>query len=212
MPGAESILHGAESILHAAVGVEAALAEVAERLGRVTLQVVAGGRSAGAGVIWLRSGAVITNAHVAAGPRAEVVLPDGRALPALVTARDPRRDLALLAVTTEDLEPALRVDARGLRAGELVVALGHPLGVAYAAALGVVHRAPTGARGPAGWLHADILLAPGNSGGPLADTQGRVVGINAMIVGGLGIAVPTHVVEAFVREVEAARRGGARAA
>jgi serine protease Do len=205
MPAAESILRGA-------LGVETALAEVAERLGRVTVHVRAGHRSAGAGVVWLRGGIVITNAHVAAGPRAEVVLPDGRALTAVVTARDPRRDLAVLAVTTEDLEPALRADARGLRAGELVVALGHPLGVAYAAALGVVHRAPTGASGPAGWLHADILLAPGNSGGPLADTQGRVVGINAMIVGGLGIGVPTHVVEAFVREAEAARRGGARAA
>ena len=203
---------GAESILRGALGVETALAEVAERLGRVTVQVWAGNRSAGAGVVWLRGGIVITNAHVAAGPRAEVVLPDGRALAAVVTARDPRRDLAVLAVTTESLEPALRADARGLRAGELVVALGHPLGVVYAAALGVVHRAPTGARGPAGWLHADILLAPGISGGPLADTQGRVVGINAMIVGGLGIAVPTHVVEAFVREAEAARRGGARAA
>jgi serine protease Do len=203
---------GAESILRGALGVEAALAEVAERLGRVTVQVRAGGRSAGAGVIWLRSGVVITNAHVASGPRAEVVLPSGRALTAVVAARDPRRDLAALAVTADDLEPALRADARGLRAGELVVALGHPLGVAYAAALGVVHRTPTSARGPSGWLHADIRLAPGNSGGPLADTQGRVVGINAMIVGGLGIAVPTHVVEAFVRDVEAARRGGARAA
>ena len=205
MPGAESILHGA-------LGVETALAEVAERLGRVTVQVRAGGRSAGAGVAWLRSGIVITNAHVASAPRAEVVLPNGRALTAVVAARDPRRDLAALAVTADDLEPALRADARGLRAGELVVALGHPLGVAYAAALGVVHRSPASARGPAGWLHADILLAPGNSGGPLADTQGRVVGINAMIVGGLGIAVPTHIVEAFVRDVEAARRGGARAA
>ena len=204
---------GAESILRGALGVETALAEVAERLGRVTVHVRAGGRSAGAGVVWLRSGVVITNAHVASGPRAEVVLPDGRALTAVVSARDPRRDLAVLTMTTtDDLEPALRVDARGLRAGELVVARGHPLGVAYAAARGVVHRAPTGARGPAGWLHADILRAPGNSGGPLADAQGRVVGINAMIVGGLGIAVPTHVVEAFVREVEAARRGGARAA
>ena len=205
MPGAESVLRGA-------LGVESALAKVAERLGRVTVHVRAGSRSAGAGVVWLRSGVVITNAHVAAGPRAEVVLSDGRVFTAVVTARDPRRDLAALAVTTGDLEPALRADARGLRAGELVVALGHPLGVAYAAALGVVHRAPTGARGSAGWLHADIQLAPGNSGGPLADTHGRVVGINAMIVGGLGIAVPTHVVEAFVREVEAARRGGARAA
>ena len=205
MPGAESILRGA-------LGVETALAEVAKRLGRVTVQVRADGRSAGAGVVWLRSGTVITNAHVASGRRAEVVLPDGRAVTAVVAGRDPRRDLAALAVTGDDLEPALRADARGLRAGELLVALGHPLGVAYAAALGVVHRAPTGARGPSGWLHADIMLAPGNSGGPLADTQGRVVGINAMIVGGLGIAVPTHVVEAFVRDVEAAGRGGVRAA
>ena len=205
MPGAESILRGA-------LGVETALAEVAKRLGRVTVQVRADGRSAGAGVVWLRSGTVITNAHVASGRRAEVVLPDGRAVTAVVAGRDPRRDLAALAMATDDLETALRADARGLRAGELVVALGHPLGVAYAAALGVVHRAPTGARGPSGWLHADIMLAPGNSGGPLADTQGRVVGINAMIVGGLGIAVPTHVVEAFLRDVEAAGRGGVRAA
>ena len=141
---------GAESILRGALGVETALAEVAERLGRVTVHVRAGGRSAGAGVVWLRSGVVITNAHVASGPRAEVVLPDGRTLTAVVTARDPRRDLAVLTMTTDDLEPALRADARGLRAGELVVALGHPLGVAYAAALGVVHRTPTGASGHAG--------------------------------------------------------------
>ena len=202
MPGAESLLMGAE----------AALADVAGRLARVTVQVHSGGRGAGAGVIWRRSGLVVTNAHVATGARAEVVLPDGRALPARVLARDPRRDAALLTVPAGDLEPALRADARGLRAGELVVALGHPLGVAYATALGVVHRTPTGAAGPAGWLHADIRLAPGNSGGPLADAWGRVVGINAMIVGGLGIAVPTHVVEAFVAAVEASRGRGARAA
>ena len=91
------------------------------------------------------------------------------------------------------------------------MALGHPLGIAYAAALGVVHRAPSNATGPAGWLHADIGLAPGNSGGPLADASARVVGVNAMIVGGLGIAVPSHVVETFVREIDG-RRGRARAA
>jgi serine protease Do len=193
-------------------GVEAALGEIAERLREVTVQVRAGGRSAGAGVVWLRSGLVVTNAHVAAGPTAEVVLPDGRALPARLVARDPRHDLAALTVTAGELPAALRVDARGLRAGELLIALGHPLGVAYAAALGVVHRAPSGAPGPRGWLHADIRLAPGNSGGPLADTSGRVVGINAMIVGGLGIAVPTHLVERFVHEIETGGSGGARAA
>jgi serine protease Do len=205
VPGVESLLRGAPQL-------DAALGEIAERLRRVTVQVHAGGRGVGAGVIWLRSGLVVTNAHVAAGARAEVVLPDGRALPARLAARDPRRDLAALTVAADDLPSALRLDARGLRAGELVVALGHPLGVAYAAALGVVHRAPSGARGPGGWLHADIRLAPGNSGGPLADISGRVVGINAMIVGGLGIAVPTHVVERFVHEIETGGRGGARAA
>ena len=206
----------AESLLRSVPALERALGEVADRLGQVTVQVRAGGRCAGAGVVWQRSGLILTNAHVAAGPRAEVVLPDGRGLPARVIARDPRRDLAALTIAGGDLDVALRADARGLRAGELVVALGHPLGVVYAASLGVVHRAPTAAPGPGGWLHADIRLAPGNSGGPLADASGRVVGINAMIVGGLGIAVPTHVVEGFVQEVERDARGsgggGARAA
>ncbi len=210
MPAADALFQGGHGA--ASAGVEGALAEVAERLARVTVQVRSGGRSAGAGVVWLRSGVVITNAHVATGAGAEVELPDGRVLAARVLARDPRRDLALLALPAEDLEPALHADARGLRPGELVVALGHPLGVSYAAALGVVHRAPTEAMGPAGWLHADIRLAPGNSGGPLADTAGRVVGINAMIVGGLGIAVPSHLVEGFVRAVQVGRLGKARAA
>ena len=195
----------------AAEPLQAALAEVAAELGRVTVQVWSGGRSAGAGVVWRRGGLVVTNAHVATSPRSEVVLPEGRSVQARLIARDPRRDLALLSTPADDLEPALHADARGLRPGELVVALGHPLGIAYAAALGVVHRAPSNAAGPAGWLHADIRLAPGNSGGPLADASARVVGVNAMSVGGLGIAVPSHLVERFVREIDG-RRGRARAA
>ncbi len=207
MPAAESILRGVPAF-------DEALGKLAERIGRVTVHVRNGRRSAGAGVVWLRSGVIVTNAHVAAGSRTEVVLPDGRALTARVTARDPRRDLAVLSIGGGELDAALRADARGLRAGELVVAVGHPLGVSYAASLGVVHRVPGAAHGPAGWLHADIRLAPGNSGGPLADSSGRVVGINAMIVGGLGIAVPTHVVERFVHEVEreAGGAGDVRAA
>jgi serine protease Do len=202
----------AESLLRGVPGIEAELATVAELLRQVTVHVHAGGRSAGAGVVWLRSGLIVTNAHVAAGPRAEVVLPDGRTLAARLVARDPSRDLAALAVDGGTLQAAVRADARGLRAGEMVLALGHPLGVPYAAALGVVHRVPSGAEGPGGWLHSDIRLAPGNSGGPLADTAGRVVGINAMIAGGLGIAVPTHLVERFVHGMVASGRGGARAA
>jgi serine protease Do len=205
---------GADGLLTAVPALERAVGELAAQLGRVTVQVRAGGRSAGAGVVWRRDGLIVTNAHVAAGPAATVVLPDERELRARLLARDRRRDLAVLRVTASPLESALHADARGLRPGELVVAVGHPFGVAYAVALGIVHRTPSGRRGPAGWVHADIRLAPGNSGGPLADASGRVVGINAMIVNGLGIAVPTHVIEGFVSEVTAARDpgGGARAA
>lgn len=192
-------------------GLTAALGDLAERLRRVTVQVRAGARSTGAGIVWLRQGLIVTNAHVATDPNLEVVLPDDRAVRAQLVARDPERDLAALELSPGDHEPAIRADARGLRAGELVVAVGHPLGVTYAAALGLVHRPPTGGRGPGGWLQADIRLAPGNSGGPLADAGGRVVGINAMIVGGLGFAVPTHVVESFLNRI--GRAGGrARAA
>jgi serine protease Do len=203
-------VRGAEA-LELVPGLTAALGDLAERLGRVTVQVRAGARSAGAGVVWLRHGLVVTNAHVATAGSVEIVLPGDRAVRARLLARDPERDLAALELPPGDHEPAVRADARGLRAGELVVALGHPLGVAYAAALGLVHRAPTGGRGPSAWLQADIRLAPGNSGGPLADAGGRVVGINAMIVGGLGFAVPTHVVERFLHEIGRAGRG-ARAA
>jgi serine protease Do len=187
------------------------LAEVAERLRRVTVQVRAGPRGLGAGVVWLRHGLVVTNAHVAAVAPLEIVLPDGRSVPGRLVARDERRDLA--AVGLPDSEPiaAQRVDARGLRPGEILVALGHPLGVANAVSLGIVHRVPNGAAGPAGWLQADIRLAPGNSGGPVADARGRVAGLNTMVLGGLGVAVPSHVVEEFVHEI-AGRRGGARAA
>jgi serine protease Do len=182
-------------------GLTAALGDLAERLRRVTVQVRVGARSTGAGVVWLRHGLIVTNAHVATGENLEVVLPDDRGVRARLLARDPGRDLAALELPSGDHEAAARTDARGLRAGELVVALGHPLGVAYAAALGLVHRPPTGGRGPAAWLQADIRLAPGNSGGPLADAAGRVVGVNAMIVGGLGFAVPTHVVESFLNRM-----------
>jgi serine protease Do len=197
-------VNGAEVWSAAGSSLELELAEVAERLRRITVQVRSGGRSAGSGVVWRRDGLIVTNAHVATASRAEVVLPDGRVLDGVVTARDRRHDLAALQLAGDRLEPAVRVDARTLRAGELVIALGHPLGVANAAALGVVHRAPGGSRGASRWVQADIRLAPGNSGGPLGDRAGRVVGLNAMIVGGLGYAVPTHLIERFVAG-EAAR-------
>ena len=173
----------------------AAAAGLAARLGRVTVEVRARGRggAVGAGVVWHPDGLSLTNAHVAAGD-VTVVLADGGARRARLVARDVQRDLAALVVDATDL-PAARIgDSGALRVGELVLAVGNPLGLVRALSAGLVH-----AVGPRA-IHADLRLAPGNSGGPLADAQGHVVGLNAMIVGGLAVAVPSRTARQFVRE------------
>jgi serine protease Do len=153
----------------------------------------------GSGIVWATDGTIVTNAHVATNDAATVTLADGRTTSAHVVARDRRRGLAVLrADAPESLGswrwPAIEVgEPATMRPGALVLALGHPLGVEHALAMGVVHAAPDGKRSP--YLVADIRLAPGNSGGPLADARGRVVGVNSMIVGGLGLAVSTDAVK-----------------
>jgi serine protease Do len=103
-----------------------------------------------------------------------------------------------------DLVAAAVGDAGALRPGHLVVAHGHPLGHAHSLAVGVVHAVDgtpfgrTGARPRGAVIAADIRLAPGNSGGPLANAAGEVVGVNSMIAGGLGIAIPTTTVARFL--------------
>src|SRR6266571_1102113 len=181
------------------------LAAVAARLRRSTVLVRGRGRGAGSGVIWSSRGPIVTNAHVARGPRSSVGLSDGRSLDAVVTARDPYRDLAALAVDAQDLPAADVADSDGLRVGDLVLAVGNPLGMIGALATGIVHATgatgATGARnGPGGqrWIQVDVRLAPGNSGGPLADARGRVIGINTMVAGGLALAVPSNTVTEFL--------------
>ena len=176
----------------------AAAAAMAAELARVTVEVRgrgrgAGGAAVGAGVIWHPDGLILTNAHVAHGD-VTVVLADGRPRSARLVARDPRRDLAALVVDATGLPAAPIGDSAALRVGELVLAVGNPLGLVRALSAGLVH-----AVGPRA-IHADLRLAPGNSGGPLADARGRVVGLNAMIVGGLAVAVPSREAQRFVRE------------
>jgi len=178
------------------------LAAVAARLRRSTVLVRGRGRGAGSGVIWSSRGPIVTNAHVAQGPRSSVGLSDGRSLEAVVTARDPYRDLVALAVDAQDLPAADAADSDGLRVGDLVLAVGNPLGMIGALATGIIHTTgAAGARnGPGGqhWIQADVRLAPGNSGGPLADARGRVIGINTMVAGGLALAVPSNAVTEFL--------------
>jgi serine protease Do len=177
-----------------------AFGDIAERLRRSTVEVwLRGAHAGGSGVIASTDGRIVTNAHVARGD-AWVRLWDGREFPAKLVARDPRRDLAALEVKASGLPAATFGDSSALRVGELVMAIGNPLGFIGALTTGVVHAlGRLGGFGGQSWVLADVRLAPGNSGGPLADAYGRVIGINTMIVNGLGAAVPGNAVTAFLR-------------
>jgi serine protease Do len=177
----------------------AGLGEVAERVRRYTVLVQPGGHGSGSGVIWNSEGTIITNAHVARGSRAEVTLWDGREITAEVTVRDSRRDLAALRVSTTDLLAAITADSSRLRPGAVAIAVGNPLGFLGAMTMGVIHAvAPMRGLGSRSWIQADVRLAPGNSGGPLADVQGRVIGINTMVAGRLALAIPSNEVGQFL--------------
>ncbi len=177
--------------------------EIAERLRRSTVQVsVERSRpGSGSGIIWTADGVIITNAHVARADRARVELWDGREFEAESTARDARRDLAALRVPELDLPAAIAGDSSSLRPGELVLAVGNPLGFIGALTTGVVHAlGPMRGVGRQPWVQAAVRLAPGNSGGPLANARGQVIGVNTMIAGGgLALAVPSNAVADFLR-------------
>jgi serine protease Do len=177
--------------------------EVAERLRRATVHVECGGRggSGGSGVIRSAGGLILTNAHVVRSDKPSVLLWDGRRIAASLAARDSERDLAVLRIGADDLPAAEFRDTSALRPGELVLAVGNPLGFTGAVSTGVVHSVgPVQGMGRQDWIRASVRLAPGNSGGPLADAQGRVIGINTAIVHGLGLAVPSDAIRAFLRQ------------
>lgn len=192
-----------------AARLDEAFAAVGEKLRRSTVQVFNGRRGAGSGVVWRADGWIVTNAHVVRGNSARIRLEDGRTLEAEVIARAEERDLAALFVSASDL-PAAEIGAStAVRVGEIVLAAGSPFGVRGAVSAGVLHAVGSVPRvGKQPWLQADLELAPGNSGGPLADASGRVIGINSMIAMGLGLAIPSHDVEQFLRRAMR-RRGSA---
>jgi serine protease Do len=164
-------------------------------------------RGAGAGLIWRPDGLVVTNAHVAGRGPLEVALSDGRRIPGRVVAGSEELDLALVELPARGL-PAVRVaGGRQAQVGELVFALGYPLGDPEAVSSGIVSgllRFVERGR-PRELIRTDALLLPGNSGGPLVNASAEVVGINTMVAfGGQGLVIPAWVVEEFV----AGQRGG----
>jgi len=164
------------------------------------VEVTSRGRGVGAGIIWDSSGRIMTNYHVVEGTggRPHVVLSDGRRLETRAGPANPALDLAVLEVDADSL-PALPIgDSTKLRIGELVFALGHPWGQKGVVTAGVVsglgHVTGLRSKRTADYIRSDVSLAPGNSGGPLLNASGQVVGINSMIFGGdLSVAVPAHV-------------------
>jgi serine protease Do len=184
-------------------GIDGCLSTLADRLRAITVPVHGEPAGVGSGVLWSRDGLIVTNAHVVRG-RVNVRLPGGRVVMARLLARDPEHDLAALAIDAHGLAAAEIGDSDRLRVGELVVAVGNPLGLAGAVTAGLIHA--IGPRRPAGpsLIQADLRLAPGNSGGPLADARGRVIGINAMIAGGLALAVPESFVARFLGSLRSA--------
>jgi len=173
--------------------------EIAEQLRRSTVLVQPGGRGSGSGVIWSSGGTIITNAHVTRGSQANVQLWDGREVNATVVSRDLRRDLAELRVDAPNLMAAVAADSSQVRPGELAIAIGNPLGFLGALTTGVVHAVgPLRGLGSQNWVQADVRLAPGNSGGPLANAAGHVIGINTMVAGRLALAIPSNAVSSFL--------------
>jgi S1-C subfamily serine protease len=169
----------------------------------------------GSGVVITPDGFIVTSAHVLAGTdRGSASFVDGREFDIQIVGMDPLSDLAVVRAAASQLTPATLGDASKLRVGQLVVAVGNPLGFAGSVTAGVVSalgrslptRAGSVTRVVENVIQTDAALHPGNSGGALADASARVVGINTAVVGpgigqGLGLAVP---INAITRQIVAA--------
>src|SRR5262245_47834431 len=172
-----------------------------------SLVIVRGHRfGAGAGIVWSENGLILTNNHVVGRRTPVVILQDDREYESRLLARAPDSDLALLSIEATNLNP-LKPAAAPPRVGEIVFAFGHPWGQRNAVTRGIV-SALVSAQNKRGdkfrIVRSDVPLAPGNSGGPLVNARGEVVGINAMIVGGdQSVSIAVSVINDFVNKAAA---------
>ena len=178
--------------------IESELATISRNLKNITVE-IAHRLGGGSGVIWRDDGLIVTNSHVVGDKSVDVRLEDRKIVKGEVIARNRSLDLAVIEVNEKQLPTPKIGNSRFLQQGEVVLAMGSPYGFGGTMSAGVIHS--LNKKDNLSAIAADIRLAPGNSGGVLANVCGEVIGINTAIYQNMALAIPSHLVTDWLKSI-----------